>query len=110
MWVDEPIYSVPFTITRAADDPQTRPCIIHWNPIEDGFSQSCSMLLCHEPHVLRHNVADPEKLPRHLTPRKVTASDPYFKELVPGSNISWSSSLPAVYLEDAGPAVSYSIL
>ncbi|KAJ5876514.1 uncharacterized protein N7529_002098 [Penicillium soppii] len=69
------------------------------------------MLLLHASHGLRHIVVDPEKLPtRNLIPRKVTVSDPHFKELVPGSSISWRSPLPAVYLEDAGSAVSYSIL
>ncbi|CAG7938181.1 unnamed protein product [Penicillium salamii] len=111
VWVDEPSYSVLFTITRSAEDPQTKPCIIYWDPTEDGFSPSGSMLILHTLHGLRPVVTDPEKLPtRNLIPQKVTPSDPHFKELVPGSSVSWRSSLPAVYLEDCPPAASYSIL
>ncbi|CAG8218914.1 unnamed protein product [Penicillium salamii] len=107
---DEPIYEVLFTITRAADDQQTRPCILHWNPIEDNFSPSGLMLLHRGPDGPSQKEVDPEKLPtRHLIPRKVTASDPDFKELVPGTSISWKARLPAVHLEYAGPGMPYLI-
>ncbi|KAJ5518743.1 hypothetical protein N7453_001165 [Penicillium expansum] len=87
------------------------PCIIHWNPVEDGFSQSGAMLLYHGHKGLEVEKADPEKLPtKLLIPRQVTASDSYFKELVPGSSVSWKALLPPVYLEDSGPEVTYSIL
>ncbi|KAJ5800860.1 uncharacterized protein N7518_002928 [Penicillium psychrosexuale] len=46
--VDDPIYNILFTITRAADNPQTRPCIIHWNPLEDGCGPSGTILLYHQ--------------------------------------------------------------
>ncbi|CDM31822.1 hypothetical protein DTO013E5_1934 [Penicillium roqueforti] len=46
--VDDPIYKIPFTITQAADDPQTRPCIIHWNPLEDSCGPSGTILLYHQ--------------------------------------------------------------
>jgi hypothetical protein len=37
-------YAITFTITRKADDPERRPCIFHWDPIEHGFGQSGFML------------------------------------------------------------------
>lgn len=45
-----------------------------------------------------------------LIPREVTTSDPYFKELVPCSSVSWKAPLPAVHFEDSGREVTYSIL
>ena len=54
---------------------------------------------------------DPERLPtKLLIPREVATLDPYFKELVPGSSISWKAPLPAVQFDDSGPEVTYSIL
>ncbi|OQD62916.1 hypothetical protein PENPOL_c010G01511 [Penicillium polonicum] len=111
VWVDDPTYNVLFTITRAADDPNTQSCIIHWNPVEDGCSQSGAVLIFHGSHGLRLEEVDPEKLPtKLLIPREVTASDPCFKELVPGSSVSWKTTLPAVHFEDSGPDAPYSIL
>lgn len=108
---DELIYDVLFTIMRAADDPHTRPCIIHWNPVEDGCGQSGMKLLLHGEECLQLKELDPEKLPtKLLIPREVPTSDPYFKELVPGSSVSWKAPLPAVHFDDSGLGVTYSIL
>lgn len=67
-------------------------------------------LLFHGEEGLQLEELDPEKLPtKLLIPREVTTSDPYFKELVPGSSVSWKAPLPSVHFEDSGPEVTYSI-
>ncbi|KAL2696490.1 hypothetical protein AAEP93_002904 [Penicillium crustosum] len=99
---DELIYDVLFTITRAADDPHTRPCTVHWNPVKDGCSQSGMKLFFHGEEGLQLKDLDPEKLPKKLLiPREVTTSDPYFKGLVPGSSVSLKAPLPAVNFDDS---------
>lgn len=108
MLADDLIYNVVFTITRAVDDPHTRPCVFHWNPVEDGCSQSGMILLYHGDESVEFREAElPTKL---LIPQKVTASDPYFKELVPGNSVSWKAPLPAVYFKNCGPKVAYLLL
>ncbi|OQD97709.1 hypothetical protein PENSOL_c011G04272 [Penicillium solitum] len=62
---DELIYDALFTITRAADDPHTRPCIIHWNPVEDGCGQSGMKLLFHGEEGLQLKELDPENCLRN---------------------------------------------
>ncbi|KGO39836.1 hypothetical protein PEX1_003390 [Penicillium expansum] len=108
---DDLIYNVVFTITRAADDPHTRPCIIHWNPIEDGCNQSGMILLYHGEGSVEFREVDPEELPtKLLIPRQVTASDPYFRELVPGSRVFCKVPLPAAYLKNCGSEAAYLLL
>ncbi|KAJ5951189.1 uncharacterized protein N7479_009602 [Penicillium vulpinum] len=94
---------ITIIITRDADDPQGQPCIIHWDPIEDGFGQSGMMLLQYNyPHTneLQHLQPDLEQLPaKSLHPREVNTSDPCFKELNPGASVSWEVALPSVYFD-----------
>jgi hypothetical protein len=96
-------YPITITITRDADDPQRQPCIIHWDPIEDGFGQPGIMLLrSNYPYTnkLQPLQVDPEQLrAKSLHPREVNTSDPCFKQLNPGVSISWEVILPSVYFD-----------
>ncbi|KAJ5857519.1 hypothetical protein N7455_008413 [Penicillium solitum] len=94
-------YSLTFKITRDSDDPQKEPCIIHWDPVEDGFSQSGIIILHHESNEeLRPIQVEPSQLPaKQFHPRDVPASDPCFKQLTPGDTVSWEMALPSVYFD-----------
>lgn len=94
-------YALTFKITRDSDDPQKKPCIIHWDPVQDGVGQSGIIILHHESNTeLRPIQVDPGQLPaKQLHPRDVSASDPCFKQLTPGDTVSWEVVLPSVYFD-----------
>lgn len=95
---DDDDYRIMFTITREADDPEIRPCIIHWDPIEDGFGQSSMVMHCHPARGFEAPEIDLRKLPtKSLHSREVSTEDPCFKQLEPGTSVSWSAALPPVY-------------
>ncbi|KAH3209848.1 hypothetical protein KXV77_006634, partial [Aspergillus fumigatus] len=107
-------YCINFTITRDEDDPQIQPCIIHWDPIEDAFGQPGIMLV-------RSNFDFTEDLEpaqvncdqlqaKSLHPRVVSMSDPCFRQLDPGSSISYKVALPSVYFDSFLPGQCYKIL
>ncbi|CAI7606598.1 unnamed protein product [Penicillium discolor] len=104
-------YSLTFKITRDSDDPQKEPCIIHWDPVEDGFSQSGIIILHHESNEeLRPIQAEPSQLPaKQFHPRDVPASDPCLKQLTPGDTVSWEMALPSVYFDSFIEDHSYEI-
>lgn len=59
-------YPITFPITRDVDDPENQACIIHWDPIEDGFGQrGVTLLRYNYPHTnkLRTLQVDPGQLP-----------------------------------------------
>lgn len=95
--------SITITITRDADDPQRQPCIIHWDPIEDGFCQPGIMLFrSNLPYTtkLQPIQADLEQLrAKSFHPREVNTSDPCFRQLNPGISVSWEVALPSVYFD-----------
>ncbi|OOQ83238.1 hypothetical protein PEBR_36114 [Penicillium brasilianum] len=102
-------YPITFTITREADDPERRPCIFHWDPIEDGFGQPGFMLFRQIP-VGNPNfgwqpvsINPSESLAKSIQPREVLTSDPCIKELLPGASVSWEVSLPTVYFDSFRP-------
>lgn len=89
-----------FKITRDSDDPQREPCIIHWDPVEDGFGQSGIMILHHESNEIQPIQVEPGQLSaKQLHPRGVSASDPCFQQLTPGDTVSWEVVLPSIYLD-----------
>ncbi|KAJ5098337.1 hypothetical protein N7532_005338 [Penicillium argentinense] len=97
-------YRVEFTINRAKDDPERRPFIIHWDPIEDGFSQSALILRCRSAFQPEKGFEvldiDTSELPtKSLHPREVSTKDPFFKQFEPGTSASWSVDLPSVYFD-----------
>jgi hypothetical protein len=106
-------YPITITITRDADDPQRQPCIFHWDPIEDGFSQPGIMLLrSNYPYTnkLQPLKVDPEQLRgKSLHPREVNTLDPCFKQLSPGANVSWEVALPSVYFDSFQAGQFYDI-
>ncbi|KAJ5192882.1 hypothetical protein N7449_009024 [Penicillium cf. viridicatum] len=83
-------YSLTFKIARDSDDPQKEPCVIHWDPVEDGFGQSGIIILHHESNEeLRPIQLELGQLPaKQLHPRDVSASDPCFKQLTPDDTVS----------------------
>ncbi|CAG8224586.1 unnamed protein product [Penicillium salamii] len=95
--------SITITITRDADDPERQPCIIHWDPIEDGFGQPGIMLLrsnfpyTAKPQPLQANLERLRAKSSH--PREVNTSDPCFKQLSPGISVSWEVALPSFYFD-----------
>lgn len=97
-------YCIVFTITRVKDDPETRPCIIHWDPITDGFgtdrlTQPGMILLWRQLDGWQPLEVDTHQLPaKPLHPREVCIEDPCFEQLDPGASVSWSADLPSVYL------------
>ncbi|KAJ5477667.1 hypothetical protein N7530_003176 [Penicillium desertorum] len=106
-------YRMMFTITREVNDPETRPCIIHWDPVKDGLGQSGIILLCRESETDEWQPlqVDPQQLPaKPLHPQEVSIEDPYFKQLDPGDSVSWSVDLPSVYFDALGTGYSYEIL
>jgi hypothetical protein len=109
-------YAITFTITREADDPERRPCIFHWDPIEDGFGQSGFMLFRRIPvgnpnfgwHPVSINPS--QSLAKSIQPREVSISDPCIKELLPGASVSWEVPLPIVYFDSFRPGQFYQTL
>ncbi|KAF7184721.1 hypothetical protein CNMCM7691_006144 [Aspergillus felis] len=107
-------YPIIFTITRDAYDPQTQPCIIHWDPIEDGFGQ-LGIMLVHSNYDFTEDlepvqVNSNQLRAKSLHPREVSTSDPCFKQLNPGSSVSWEVALPSVYFDSFLPGQFYKIL
>ncbi|CAG8899005.1 unnamed protein product [Penicillium egyptiacum] len=91
-------YRIVFTITREADDLDKRPCIIHWDPVEDGLGQSGMMLRIRPASGFEAPDLNLHELPtKSLHPREVSTEDPCFKQLDPGTCVSWSANLPPVY-------------
>ncbi|CAG8216978.1 unnamed protein product [Penicillium nalgiovense] len=106
-------YHIIFTITREENDPETRPCIIHWDPVADGLGQSGMILLCRESETDEWQPlqVDPQQLPaRSLHPHEVSIEDPCFKQLDPGDSVSWSVDLPSVYFDALSTGYFYEIL
>ncbi|KAJ5493951.1 hypothetical protein N7463_010038 [Penicillium fimorum] len=106
-------YFITITVTRDADDPQRQPCIIHWDPIEDGFGQPGIMLLrSNYPYTNKLQPLQPdlEQLrAKSLHPREVNTSDPCFKQLNPGASVSWEVTLPSVYFDSFQAGEFYNI-
>ncbi|KAJ5162928.1 uncharacterized protein N7500_004758 [Penicillium coprophilum] len=106
-------FSFNITITRDVDDPQRQPCIIHWDPIEDGFGQPGMLLLRYNyPHSsdLQRLQPDLEQLgAKSLHPREVNTSDPCFRQLNPGDSVSWEVTLPSVYFDMFQTGKSYNV-
>jgi hypothetical protein len=106
-------YHLSITITRDEDDPQTQPCIIHWDPIEDVFGQLGIMLVRSNGDFtedLGPVLVDSNQLrAKPLHPREVSQSDPCFKELYPGSSVSWELDLPPVYFDSLEEGGDYRI-
>lgn len=106
-------YPITFTITRDADDIQRQPCIIHWDPIEDGFGQPGIMLLrynCPFTNDLQPVQINSEQLQaKPLRPREIFTSEPCFKQLNPGVSVSWEVTLPSVYFDSFLPGQFYEI-
>jgi hypothetical protein len=106
-------YSLIITITRDEDDPQTQPCIIHWDPIEDAFGQP-GIMLVHSRYSFAEDLGpvqiDSNQLRvKSLHPREVSQSDPCFKQLYPGSSVSWELDLPSVYFDSLQQGDDYRI-
>jgi hypothetical protein len=98
-----------FILTRDADDPQRQPCIIHLDPVEDGFGRGI-LLHYREPNELRPFQLHPDQLPAKPLAREVSASDPCSKQLSPGDSVSWELHLPSVYFDCFIVDQSYEIL
>jgi hypothetical protein len=107
-------YPITITITRDADDPLTQPCIIHWDPIEDGFGQQGIKLLRSNysfTEDLEPVQVDSTQLPaKPVHPKIVSAADPCFKELYPGCSVSWELILPSVYFDSFQEGQYYKFL
>ncbi|KAJ5308779.1 hypothetical protein N7508_004158 [Penicillium antarcticum] len=84
----KPWDEICFVITRAADDPQKQTCIIHWDPIEDGFNSGDILLLRHEAGQLRP-VPSNQPCTKSIHPRQVSVSNKCFKQLDPGDRVDW---------------------
>lgn len=72
-------HGFPFILTRDADDPQRQSCIIHWDPVEDGFGRGI-LLLYREPKELQPFQLGPDQLAAKPLAREVSASDPCSKQ------------------------------
>ncbi|GFF51533.1 conserved hypothetical protein [Aspergillus udagawae] len=110
---DDTSYPLVIRITRDEDDPQTQPCIIHWDPIEDAFGQP-GIMLVRSNHDFTEDLGpvqvDSNQLrAKSLHPRKVSQSDPCFKQLYPGSSVSWELDLPSVYFDSFQQGRDYKI-
>ncbi|GFF25737.1 conserved hypothetical protein [Aspergillus udagawae] len=106
-------YSLIIRITRDEDDPHTQPCIIHWDPIEDAFGQP-GIMLVRSNHDFTEDLGpvqvDSNQLrAKSLHPRNVSQSDPCFKQLYPGTSVSWELDLPSVYFNSLKPEYDYKI-
>lgn len=106
-------YPITFTITRDADDIQRQPCIVHWDPIEDGFGQPGIMLFRYNypfTNDLQPVQVDLEQLrAKPFHPRKISTSNSCFKELNPGASVFWEVALPSVYFDSFLPGQFYEI-
>lgn len=100
-WDEGTYYNIIFTITRDAEDPQRKPCVIHWDPIEDGYGLQGLMLFERRWYGVEPIELDPACLPvKLLHPRRVSAADPCFKQLEPGTSVSWSVDMPRAYFQE----------
>ncbi|KAH3451555.1 hypothetical protein KXX05_008894 [Aspergillus fumigatus] len=99
---------------RDEDDPQTQPCIIRWDPMTDAFGQPGIMLVRSNRDFtedLQPVQVDSSHLrAKSVHPREVSTTDPGFKELYPGSSVSWELDLPSVYFNSLRPGERYRIL
>ncbi|GIJ85971.1 hypothetical protein Asppvi_004842 [Aspergillus pseudoviridinutans] len=106
-------YSLVIKITRDEDDSQTQPCIIHWDPIEDAFGQPGIMLVRSNYDFTEDRgpvqVDSNQLREKSLHPRKVSLSDPCFKQLYPGSSVFWELDLPPAYFDSFQPGGDYRI-
>ncbi|KAF4253498.1 hypothetical protein CNMCM8812_001542 [Aspergillus fumigatus] len=107
-------YPLIIKIMRDEDDPQTQPCIIRWDPMTDAFGQPGIMLVRSNRDFtedLQPVQVDSSHLrAKSVHPREVSRSDPCFKELYPGSSVSWELDLPSVYFNSLRPGERYRIL